>query len=79
MPAGMEPEAKDFLKRIVWSISIGFLYLIVNATIGIAGEWLFFEGRPTTGNYIFYAWLALTTAGLILLLRKWWKKKFPHG
>ena len=79
MERGMEPDVKDMLKRVVWSISIVFVYMIVNATIGIAGEWLFFEGSPTLGNYIFYAWLLLTTVGLILLLRKWWKRKFPHG
>ena len=79
MPSGMEPEVRNFLKRIVWSITVGFLYLMINATMGLWGEWLFFEGKPTLGNYIFYGWLALSTVGLIMLLIKWWRKKFPHG
>ncbi len=77
--SSMEPEIKDFLKRVVWSISIGIVYLIINSSIGIAGNWLFFDETPTLGNYIFYAWLLASTAGLIVVLYKWWKKKFPHG
>ena len=79
MPSGMEPDVRDLLKRVGWTIGIVFLYFMINATIGIALEWAFFDGSPTLGNYIFYGWLALTTIGMILLLRKWWKKKFPHG
>lgn len=75
----MEPEIKDFLKRVVWSLSLGLVYLILNASIGIAGNWLFFDEQPTFGNYIFYAWLLASTTGLIWVLYKWWKKKFPHG
>jgi hypothetical protein len=79
MPSGMEPEVRDFLKRIVWSISTGLLYLLLNTSIGIMGGWLFFDKAPILGNYIFYAWLAASTVALIVLLIKWWKKKFPHG
>jgi ABC-type thiamin/hydroxymethylpyrimidine transport system permease subunit len=76
---GMEPEAKDFLKRIVWSISTGLLYLLINTTAGIMFGLLFFDHKPGIGNYLFYAWFIASTAGLLLLLRKWWRKKFPHG
>jgi ABC-type thiamin/hydroxymethylpyrimidine transport system permease subunit len=76
---GMEPEVRDFLQRVVWSIGIGLLYLIINSTIGIAGGWFFFADKPTLGNYIFYVWFIATTVGLVVLMVKWWKKKFPHG
>ena len=79
MPSGMEPDVKDFLQRVVWSISAGMLYLIINTTMGIWGGWLFFYETPTLGNYIFYAWLLFSTIVLIRLLIRWWKKKFPHG
>lgn len=76
---GMEPEARDFLKRVIWSVFMGLVYLFVNSTIGIAGGWFFFMDKPTVGNYIFYAWFIASTVGLVLLLFKWWRKKFPHG
>ena len=75
----MEPEVREFLKRVVWSISIVLLYMIINSTAGIMGGWLFFDRLPTLGNYIYYIWLAGSTVGLIWLLIRWWTKKFPHG
>ncbi len=79
MSSGMEPEVRDFLRRVGFSISVGFLYLVINCTMGIWGGWLFFYDKPTLGNYIFYAWLLFSTVVLIRLMIKWWKKKFPHG
>ena len=75
----MEQDSKDFLQRVLWSILIALAYLFINATIGIAAGWLFFYEYPTLGNYIFYSWFLLSTLGFILLMVKWWKKKFPHG
>jgi hypothetical protein len=79
MPSGMEPEVREFLKRIVWSITAGMLYLLINTSVGIMGGWLFIYDKPVLGNYIFYVWLAISTVVLIRLMLKWWKKKYPHG
>lgn len=75
----MEPDASDFLKRIVWSVTLVFVYMFIMATVGIYGGWFFFYETPAKGNYIFYAWVLMSTVGTIYLLIKWWKKKFPHG
>lgn len=77
--SNMEPEVKAFLRRVIWSISAGLLYLIINTTAGIRYGLLFFDDVPGPGNYIFYVWLAISTAGLVWLMIRWWKKKFPHG
>ncbi len=79
MSSHMEPDARDLLQRVGWSIAAGFLYMMINSTIGIWGGWMFFYDRPTLGNYIFYAWLLFSTVVLIRLLVKLWKKKLPHG
>ncbi len=39
----IEPEVKDFLQRILWSIAAGLGWMITNMTAGIFGGWLFFE------------------------------------
>jgi hypothetical protein len=75
----MEPDVQDFLKRIVWSVTLVLVYMLIISTAGIAGGWLFFYDTPTLGNYIFYSWILLSTIASIWLLVKWWKKKFPHG
>ena len=77
--SGMEPEASDFLKRIVLSISLGLVWLILNMTIGIYLGWLFVKGRVGIGNIIYYCFFA---GSLLLLIRfyiRTWRKKFPHG
>jgi len=77
--SSMEPEVRDFLKRIVFSFFLGLCWLFVNMTVGIFFGWMFFEGRPSLGNWIFYTFFA----GSLVLILRWlwrtWKKKFPHG
>ena len=75
----MEPDASDFLKRIVWSVSLVLVYMLILLTAGIYGNWFFFYDTPTTGNYVFYVWVLLSTVGMVYLLIRLWKKKFPHG
>ncbi|MEO6316807.1 MAG: hypothetical protein ABIU63_15350 [Chitinophagaceae bacterium] len=74
-----ETDVSDFLTRIVWSITLVLVYMMIILTAGIYGNWFFFYETPTVGNYVFYAWILLSTAGTLYLLIKWWKKKFPHG
>jgi hypothetical protein len=64
----MEPDVQDFLKRIVWSATLIIVYLLIITSAGLAGGWFFFYDKPVLG-----------TVGMVYLLIKWWKKKFPHG
>lgn len=73
---GMEPDVQDFLKRVVWSISLVLVYMLILSTFGIAAGWFFFYDRPTMGNYVFYTWTLCSTVGVVIVLVKWWKKKF---
>jgi hypothetical protein len=69
----MEPEVKSFLSKISTSLSVGLLWLLINTTIGIGFNFAFFEDKPTTGNYIFYAWFLISLYLLIVFYRKKWK------
>ena len=69
----MEPDARRLLKRVIASLSAGMLWLIINMTIGIYLEWLFFDEYMTMGNYIFYSFLILSLAGLIWYNIRLWK------
>jgi hypothetical protein len=77
--SGMEPDAADFLRRVVWSVTLVLVYMLILLTAGIYGNWFFFYDTPTIGNYIFYGWVLISTAGMIFLLIKWWTKKLPLG
>ena len=76
---GFDPEVRDYFKRIVLSFFLGLMWLVINMTIGIFFEWMFFEGRPTIGNILFYIFMAATLLLYLRFLRRTWKKRFPHG
>jgi hypothetical protein len=75
----MEDDAKEFLIRIVRSLTVGLLWLMINMTFGIYLGWLMFEGAPTLGNFIFYAWLIISLALMILYFVRTWKKHLQAG
>jgi FtsH-binding integral membrane protein len=75
----MEDDASEFLKRVVWSLSSGLVWLIINLGVGIYAGWMVPENGITLGNIIFYIWMLLSLGLLIYVNYRIWKKKFPHG
>ena len=71
--SGIEPEVKNFLSKIVTSLSVGLLWLLVNSTMGIYFNFAFFDNKPTIGNYIFYAWFLVSLFFLIKFYRRIWE------
>lgn len=69
----MEPEARDFLKRVMQTVSVGLLFLLLHMTIGIYFNWAFFEGDIRIGNIIYYIIFILSLAALIYYYYKLWK------
>jgi len=78
----MEPDVRDFLVKIMQSISMGLVWLLINMSIGIYYGYAFFEESPTMGNYIYYIAFLASLVALILYLRKKWKgweeKNYDH-
>ena len=72
----MEDDAKEFLLRVVRSLTAALIWLLVNMILGIYIGLMFFEESPSVGNIIFYVWLILS---LVLLIRYyikiWWPKE----
>jgi hypothetical protein len=77
--SNVEPETRDFLKKIVLSLFLGLSWLMINMTLGIYIGLLFFEEKPRTANIIFYIFLIITFTFLLRILIRTWKKKYPHG
>ena len=70
---GMESETKDFLIRIINTISIVMVWMLVNVFIGIYKGYAFFEVRPNWVNYLYYAFLLISFLLMIRHLKKKWK------
>lgn len=73
--SGMEPDAQEFLKRIVQTVSMGILFLLLHMTFGLYLNWAFFEGTPRIGNIIYYIVFLSSLAALIYFYLRLWKGK----
>ena len=73
--SGMEPEAQEFLKRIVQTVSVGILFMLLHMTFGLYLNWGFFEGTPRLGNIIYYIVFLASLSGLIYFYYRLWKGK----
>lgn len=73
--SGIEPETRDFLKRIIQTVSMGMLFLLLHMTFGIYFNWAFFEGTIRTGNIVYYIIFLLSLCGLIYFYYRLWNTK----
>jgi hypothetical protein len=69
----MEPEVREFLQRIVWTLSIALLWLMINTIAGLRFELAIIDGRHQIATGFFYVWLFASLFLMLKLFRKWWK------
>ncbi len=74
----MEPEIREFFKRLVTTISLLILWMAVNVTIGIKYNYAFFEDSVHWYNIVFYIWLIATFVALIWFYKKLWEKPIEN-
>jgi len=70
---GMEDETRDFLVRILQTISIVLLWMMLNVFFGFYKDYAFFINRPNWTNYLFYFLSAATLVWLIIHLKRKWR------
>jgi hypothetical protein len=75
MEPGMEPDVREFLVRIMQTISMSVVWLLVNMTLGIYYDLAFFEGSPSIWNYLFYLWFLISFGLLLYYFYKKWEGK----
>jgi FtsH-binding integral membrane protein len=74
-----QDDPRDFLRRVVWSLSLGLVWLVSNLGIGTYTGLMVPEKSVTIGNMLFYVWMVSSLSALIWINVRIWKKKFPHG
>jgi hypothetical protein len=70
----LEPEVRNFLQRIVWTLSASLTWLLINTLVGLKFEWAIFDESRRMGNIIFYCWLVLSFVMLMKLFKKLWSQ-----
>lgn len=63
----MEPGVREYLLRIVNTLSVGILWMAINSTAGIMYDLAFVHDKITIGNILFYCWFVIS-----LTLFLWW-------
>ncbi len=69
----MEPDAREFLAKLVRSISIVVLWMMINMTFGIFFDFAFIHSSISLGNILYYIFFLASLSGLIWYLLKMWK------
>ena len=70
----MEPGVKEYLLRIVNTISLGVVWMAINSTFGIMYDYAFIHEHITTGNIIFYIWFLISLVAFLWWLIRVWSK-----
>lgn len=69
----MEPDIKEFFRRITISIAYLVIWLFSNSILGLKYDLAFFDNGITTANVIFYCWLILSFGLLLFLVLRVWR------
>jgi hypothetical protein len=67
------PDVRPFLKRVMYTMTAGLVWLGINTTFGIMKEYGFIREKISAGNIVFYTWLLLSFIALIWYFRRMWK------
>lgn len=70
----LEPGVKEYLLRIVNTLSLGLLWMAVNSTAGIMYDLAFIHDRVTIGNILFYCWFLASLFFYLRWVIRLWKK-----
>ena len=70
----MDPEVKKYFRKIIYSFSVGMLWLTANVTAGIYFELAYRNDLHFIYNIIFYVFLVVSLFFLLLYYYRTWKK-----
>jgi ABC-type glycerol-3-phosphate transport system permease component len=76
MQGGMEPEMKDYLRKVLNTLFVGLLWLILNATLGIFFGFAFTDGKIRLSNVLFYLWFLASLSAMLWHFYRLWRKDF---
>jgi hypothetical protein len=70
----VEPGIREYLIRIINTISLALLWMGINTTAGIMFDYAFIHEHISTGNIIFYIWFVVSLSLFLWRIIKIWSK-----
>lgn len=74
----MEPGVREYLLRIVNTLSFGLLWMAVNSTAGIMYQLAFVEEKIQLKNVLFYLFLIMSFTALMWYIIRLWSKPIDY-
>jgi len=75
MSEGFEPEVKKYLRKILYSIFWGLIWMSVNVLGGLYWEYGIVDGKLSLANILFFVFFFLSLAVLLYYYYRTWKEK----
>ena len=70
----MEPGVREYLIRIINTLSLGLLWMAINSTAGIMNDLAFVHEHITAGNIFFFIWFAASLVAYLWYVIRLWSK-----
>jgi hypothetical protein len=70
----VEPGVREYLMRILNTLSLGLLWMALNSTFGIMYQFAFVQEHVTLGNILFYCWFLISLSAYLWWVIRVWKK-----
>jgi len=74
MEQGFDPEVKKYFRKIIYSFSWGFLWMLANATAGIYFGLGYRDGKPLIVPILFYTASVISLCLLLWYYYRTWSK-----
>lgn len=73
--SGMDPDVKEYFRKIVKTYSLGLFYLLVIAVAGLFFKLGYWRGSPQWYHVAFYVFFLVTFALLLRYFGRVWRRK----
>ena len=74
----MEPGIREYLIRILNTLSLALVWMAIDSTAGIMYDLAFVHDHITLGNVLFYIWFFLSLGAYLWWVIRLWSKPIDY-
>ena len=74
----MEPGVREYLIRILNTLSLALVWMAIDSTAGIMYKLAFIEDHITLGNVLFYSWFFASLGVYLWWVIRLWSKPIDY-
>ena len=74
----MEPGVREYLIRILNTLSLALVWMAIDSTAGIMYNLAFIQDHITLGNVLFYVWFVASLAAYLWWVIRLWSRPIDY-